>query len=197
MKRNLVVGLVLIPLALSAAKPDAVLAKAKKAEEKGTTEKAVVLYEKASSLGSMEATIWLWKYYGEPDHLNMVKTQNYLRKAALAGDIPSAYRLARYYEQGENMMTDYEQAAKYYKIAADGGNAEAQFNLGKLYAAGHGVKQDLNETVRLYTLAADQGHFDAQAQLAVMYKKGIGVEADAEKAAYWSQKVQEQLTQRR
>ena len=112
-------------------------------------------------------------------------------KAAQAGDFQTAlkewkpladqghagaqYSLGVMYANGEGVVEDDAEAARWYRLAADQGHAGAQNNLGVMYASGEGVAEDDAEAARWYRLAADQGHADAQNNLGWMYANGEGV----------------------
>ena len=101
-------------------------------------------------------------------------------KAAQAGDFQTAlkewkpladqghayaqYILGLMYADGEGVVEDDAEAARWLRLAADQGLAEA---------------------ARWYRLAADQGHAGAQHNLGVMYANGEGVLQDNVTAHMW------------
>ena len=89
------------------------------------------------------------------------------------------------YENGQGVLQDYKEAAKWYRLAAEQGYAIAQYNLGGKYEAGQGVLQDYKEAVKWYRLAAEQGISKAQTNLGVMYEAGQGVIQDNAMAHMW------------
>ena len=91
------------------------------------------------------------------------------------GDAGAQYSLGVMYANGEGVVEDDAEAARWYRLAADQGLAIAQYNLGLKYANGNGVPEDDAEAARWYRLAADQGLADAQLNLGWMYDNGRGV----------------------
>jgi hypothetical protein len=99
----------------------------------------------------------------------------FIRQLAGSGYAKAQYNLGIIYGNGEGVLKDSKEAAKWYKLAAEQGLAEAQFNLGVMYGNGEGVLKDFKEAVKLYKLAAEQGLAEAQFNLGVMYGNGKGV----------------------
>ena len=96
------------------------------------------------------------------------------------------------YDNGEGVLKDNAEAARWFRLAAEQGDADAQYNLGVMYANGKGVLKDAAEAVRWYRLAAEQGLASAQYNLGVMYDNGEGVLKDAAEAVRWSRLAAEQ-----
>ena len=80
------------------------------------------------------------------------------------------------YANGEGVVEDDAEAARWYRLAADQGHAIAQSNLGVMYANGEGVVEDDAEAARWYRLAADQGLAGGQNNLGcdVRQRRGCG-----------------------
>ena len=55
------------------------------------------------------------------------------------GDIRAQYYLGYMYENGEFLIQDYQEAARWYKKSAKRGYPESQIRLAKLYITGLGV----------------------------------------------------------
>lgn len=98
------------------------------------------------------------------------------------GDIAATLRLAKIYETGDGVDTDFVRARQLLERAAARGNAEAMRHLGALYAGGYGVARNLAETQRWWTMAAGKGDAVAMYRLAQ-------VEADLPKALAWYRKA--------
>ena len=109
-----------------------------------------------------------------------------VRQAAEQGDARAQFNLGIMYDNGEGVLKDEAEAAKWYRLAAEQGLADAQHNLGRSYAAGEGVLKDEAVAVRWYRLAAKQGQADAQYGLGIMYASGRGVLKDSVLAHMWS-----------
>ena len=62
------------------------------------------------------------------------------RQAATLGDRDAQAMLGFFYQTGEHVAVDLDQAIKWYLSAADRGQVIAQNNLGRLYQIGEGVE---------------------------------------------------------
>ncbi len=93
-------------------------------------------------------------------------------------DASAQFNLGVMYGNGEGVVQDYKEAAKWFRKAADQGITDAQFNLGLMYGSGDGVVQDYKEAVKWYRKAAEQGDAKSQNNLGVMYALGQGVMQD-------------------
>jgi TPR repeat protein len=72
------------------------------------------------------------------------------------------YNLGSMYLEGQGVLEDYAEAAKWYRKAAKQGDAHAQYNLGLMYEKGQGVRQDDAQAAKWFREAAEQGHLLAQ-----------------------------------
>ena len=104
---------------------------------------------------------------------------------AKAGDALAQNSLGFMYNNGNGVLQDYKEAAKWYRLAAEQGIDSAQTNLGNKYKFGEGVLQDYKEAVKWYRLAAEQGSAAAQTNLGFMYQSGVGVLQDNTMAHMW------------
>ena len=59
------------------------------------------------------------------------------------GNVRAQHYLGTMYHNGQGVLQDYNEAAKWWKLAADQGDATAKCNLAEMYAAGVGIKKDL------------------------------------------------------
>ncbi len=96
------------------------------------------------------------------------------------------------YANGQGVIQDYDEAARWWRKAADQKYACAYYNLGLMYANGHGVPLDYAKAARWYRKAADQRHDSAQYKLGLMYKNGQGVRLNYAKAVRWCRKAADQ-----
>ncbi len=94
------------------------------------------------------------------------------------GDAKAQYYLGIFYENGQYVPQDYQQALKWFTLSAAQGNADAQFSIGLQYNYGRGVPQNYSKAVKWYKLSAEQGNSSAQYNLGAMYNSGEGVEQD-------------------
>ena len=63
-------------------------------------------------------------------------------QAAEQGDEIAQFILGDSYDEGEGVIEDDKEAARWYRLAAEQGDVIAQLNLGVRYAEGEGVIQD-------------------------------------------------------
>ena len=101
------------------------------------------------------------------------------------GNAAAQYNLGNIYYNGDGVLVDHKEAAKWFRLAAEQGKAEAQYDLGVMYANGQGVIEDDKEAVKWYRLAAEQSHAKAQYNLGVSYDNGDGVIQDDVYAHIW------------
>jgi TPR repeat protein len=99
---------------------------------------------------------------------------------------------ARRFLDGDGVVRDYAEAAKWFRKAADQGDATAQVQLAALYVEGRGVAQNHAEAATWLRKAADQSDATAQVQLAALYVAGKGVTQNDAEAAMWLRKAADQ-----
>lgn len=97
----------------------------------------------------------------------------------------SQYNLGQMYREGQGVVKDYSEAAKWYKLAAVQGLPNAQYNLGQMYIKGQGVLEDYSEGAKWNKLAAAQGNANAQYSLGLMFSTGLGVPVNDVRAHMW------------
>jgi TPR repeat protein len=66
---------------------------------------------------------------------------------------------------GQGIIKNYAEAAKWYRKSAENGNQNAQYNLGWCYQYGQGVTKNLTEAKKWYQKAADKGYESAKKKL--------------------------------
>ena len=79
------------------------------------------------------------------------------KELAERGDARAQFELGLMYSEGEGVLQDHHEAAKWYRLAAEQGFAPAQMSLGLMYIDGRGVSQNILEARKWLRLAADQG----------------------------------------
>ena len=89
------------------------------------------------------------------------------------------------YANGQGVLQNNTEAAKWFRKAAKQGFALAQYSLGFLYEDGQGVLQDYDEAAKWYRMAAEQGYGSAQINLGIMYVSGKGVPQNIIQAYKW------------
>jgi len=83
------------------------------------------------------------------------------RKLAEQGYANAQSNLGLIYDNGQGVLQDYKEAARWYRKAAEQGVADAQYNLGLMYFSGQGVPQDYKKAYAWLNLAASQGNAEA------------------------------------
>ena len=111
---------------------------------------------------------------------------------AKQGGMAAQYKLGVMYEGGQEVKTDFKEAARWYRLAAEQGHPNAQFRLAFLCELGLGVPEDGRKAVMWYRTAAEQGHLDSQYELGLNYENGSGVSRDSREAVKWFRLAAEQ-----
>tara|TARA_B110000971_G_scaffold221496_1_gene268879 strand:- start:783 stop:1376 length:594 start_codon:yes stop_codon:yes gene_type:complete len=107
---------------------------------------------------------------------------DYWKKAAIAGDAGSAYRLSEEYFDAKIVKRDIKLALKYLKQASKGNDARAITDLASMYDYGTGVREDRNKAGELYLRAARMGMPAAMFNVASMLETGEGLGQDKAEA---------------
>lgn len=102
----------------------------------------------------------------------------YWKKAALAGDAGSAYRLSEEYFDAKIVKRDLKLALQYLQQAANGNDARAITDLASLYDYGTGVPKNRKKAAELYLRAAQMGMPAAMFNIAAMLETGEGITMD-------------------
>jgi len=74
------------------------------------------------------------------------------------GDPRAQFLLGGIYRDGEGVLQNYAEAAKWYRLAAEQGMREAQFYLALMYAKGKGVPQNDVLAHMWWNIAGANGH---------------------------------------
>ncbi len=106
-------------------------------------------------------------------HKEYAVAVQHLRTAAQAGHVRAQYFLGIACYNGDGLVQDPAEAARWFAKAADKGDADAQCELGHAYDRGHGVTRDPAVAARWYLKAARQGNDSAQ------YDLGFGFYSNA------------------
>lgn len=144
-----------------------------------------------------KAQHWLDKAGQRGDHIahrkmadslfesNPVKSHEYYKKAAAAGDNEAAYIAALMYEEFFEIKPDAQTMAALMKQAANGGDGAAQADYGLLIFQGRGVDKDDVEAAKWFGKAAQSGDDEGMFLYAFTLAKGEGVSQNFEEAYYW------------
>jgi len=115
-------------------------------------------------------------------------------RRAEEGNAKAQFTLAEMYANGDGVLEDSAEAAKWYRKAAEQSYPRAQAMLGYLYSVGRGVPKDSAEAVKWLRLAAERGNAMAQYNLGLKYAQGDGVPKDSAEAARWYREAADQGT---
>jgi uncharacterized protein len=102
------------------------------------------------------------------------------------------YSVALYYQSGNGVEKDLEEAVIWAHRAAVRGCVEAQFFLGCIYTNGEEIEQNQDLALSWFRKAAGEGLADAQYQLALHYMEESSPEHDLDLAIEWCRKSAEQ-----
>lgn len=101
---------------------------------------------------------------------------NKIRSLAEKGDSEAQCKLAEFYDWGDHVTLNEQEAVRWYMKAAEQGYARAQTNIADRYYLGNrGLPQDYKEAVKWYRKSAVQGSDWALVRLALCYQNGFGV----------------------
>merc|ERR1712000_455933 len=81
------------------------------------------------------------------------------------------FEVAKYYQQGNKIEKNMDEAIKYFKLSANQGLSHAQLALGYCYLEGNGVEYSDKESFIFFSLAAKKGNEDAQFCLKTYFKE--------------------------
>ena len=115
-----------------------------------------------------------------------------LLRLAKQEDHKAQYYLGNFFEDGQGVEQNDQEAIQWFQMAAKQGDAKAQYSLGNICFYGRGLQQDYNEAMHWWSLAAEQEHPDAQFNLGLMYYQGQGVEKNNQEAIQWFQMAAKQ-----
>lgn len=104
---------------------------------------------------------------------------------AAKGDPEAELQLGLRYAEGDGVIKNDRDAARWFERAARHGVAEAQYRYGLALLQGRGVVQDYRNAFRWIELPAKAGHAQAQFTLAELYRYGTGTALDKARAYLW------------
>jgi TPR repeat protein len=111
---------------------------------------------------------------------------------AAGGDRDAQFALGWFFDRGNGIEPNEEQAALWYEKAAAQGHRSAQFNLATLYEYGAGVPKSDTQALYWYRKAAEQGDAEAQNNVGIFYAMGRAVPRDDAAAVMWYEKAAKQ-----
>lgn len=107
--------------------------------------------------------------------------------AALAaqGDANAELQMGQRYADGNGVIKNDKEAARWFERAARQGQPEAQYRYGLALLDGRGVVQDYKAAFSWIEKPAKQGHANAQFSLGELYRYGTGTAMDKAQAYLW------------
>lgn len=104
---------------------------------------------------------------------------------AAAGDAEAQLRLGLRYAEGDGVIQNDKEAAKWLALAAKQGLTEAQYHYGLMLLKGRGVVQDYRAAFNWIEKPALRGYARAQYSLGELYRYGTGTSVDKARAYLW------------
>ncbi|MBT9567422.1 MAG: sel1 repeat family protein [Thiobacillus sp.] len=106
-------------------------------------------------------------------------------KRAAQGDAEAQLQLGQHYAEGDGVIRNDKEAAKWFALAAKQGLSEAQYHYGLMLLKGRGVVQDYRAAFEWIEKPAKRGYAKAQYSLGELYRYGTGTPIDKARAYLW------------
>jgi TPR repeat protein len=104
---------------------------------------------------------------------------------AAQGDAEAQLQLGARYAEGDGVIQNDKEAARWFALAAKQGLAEAQYQYGLALLRGRGVVQDYHAAFSWIEKPAQRGYAKAQYSLGELYRYGTGTAIDKARAYLW------------
>ena len=104
---------------------------------------------------------------------------------AAHGDATAQLQMAMRYAEGDGVVQNDKEAARWFALAAQQGLAEAQYRYGLALLQGRGVVQDYQAAFSWIERPAKLGYAPAQYSLGELYRFGTGTTMDKARAYLW------------
>lgn len=104
---------------------------------------------------------------------------------AAQGDAEAQLKLGQRYAEGDGVIKNDKEAAKWFALAAKQGLAEAEYHYGLMLLRGRGVVQDYRAAFNWIEKPAKRGYAKAQYSLGELYRYGTGTPIDKARAYLW------------
>lgn len=101
------------------------------------------------------------------------------------GDADAQLQLGMRYAEGDGVIQNNKEAAKWFALAAQRGLTEAQYRYGLALLQGRGVLQDYRAAFTWIEKPAKRGDARAQFSLGELYRYGTGTAIDKARAYLW------------
>jgi TPR repeat protein len=155
MKKPLITALLALALAITSP-ANAGLDEGIAALEAGNYAVALREFQALAKKENPYAQLMLGMMYAEGKGVAQDDTEavNWIRKAAMQGDVDAQYRLGAMYFNGLGVIQDHKEAVNWFRKAARQGDVSAQYNLSFMYAQGQGVAKNYVIAYALFNTAS-------------------------------------------
>lgn len=146
------------------------------------------LYKPLLLITAVVALVGLTTWFALEDSSNMPASQapNRLPHALAAqGDAKAQLQLGLRYYEGDGVIQNDKEAAKWFALAAKQGLPEAEYHYGLMLLKGRGVVQDYNAAFNWIEKPAKRGYAKAQYSLGELYRYGTGTAINKARAYLW------------
>ena len=138
----------------------------------------------ASMIALVGLTAWLASDRGDT-HPASVTSDRLPQTLAEQGDPEAQLQLGMRYAEGDGIIQNNTEAARWFAKAARQGLAEAQYQYGLALLHGRGVVQDYKAAFSWIEKPALRGYARAQYTLGELYRYGTGTAMDKARAYLW------------
>lgn len=128
-------------------------------------------------------TAWLALDHGIPPAAQAPASLPRIRAAQ--GDAEAQLQLGMHYAEGDGVIQNDKEAARWFAQAAKQGLAEAQYQYGLALLQGRGVVQDYHAAFSWIEKPAQRGYAKAQYSLGELHRYGTGTAIDKARAYLW------------
>ena len=104
---------------------------------------------------------------------------------AAQGDAEAQLQLGLRYAEGDGVIQNNKEAAKWFALAAKQGLPEAEYHYGLMLLKGRGVVQDYKAAFNWIEKPAKRGYAKAQYSLGELYRYGTGTAINKARAYLW------------
>ena len=104
---------------------------------------------------------------------------------ATQGDPEAQLLLGQRYAEGDGVIKNDKEAAKWFALSAKQGLSEAEYHYGLMLLKGRGVVQDYRAAFNWIEKPAKRGYAKAQYSLGELYRYGTGTPIDKARAYLW------------
>jgi len=143
--------------------------------------KPLLLLAVVGALVSLTAWLTLDQHTLPAAHVS----ENLPHARAAQGNAEAQLQLGMRYAEGDGVIQNDKEAARWFEMAAKQGLAEAQYQYGLALLQGRGVVQDYKAAFGWIEKPARRGYARAQYSLGELYRYGTGTAIDKARAYLW------------